>query len=184
MHPDTAKIAPHMKDFGLCLIAGSLVDVSYNQMMRPIVHATAVTRCAQGGEIAIKARIAQEHPLLIISKIPKPCVAEDLFDIESMFSRQTVKYEDLPDLLWASTGHRMEKSEQFKEFGKLRNKITHFAVPNVDLPECTLRFAFDVMVPMIHTFWNHDIFDSVREYDEEGEQVIRECLKRYDIKAA
>jgi hypothetical protein len=71
--------------------------------------------------------------------------------------------------------------EQFKEFGKLRNVITHLAVPGIELSESVYRFAFQVVEPMIYDFWKADIVACYELFGEE-EEYITEQLARYEIR--
>jgi len=71
MHPDTRNIAGSMKDFGLHILGRAIVDATFNEMMKPFAHPLAIVHAAHGAEIVLKARIAQEHPLLIFENLPK-----------------------------------------------------------------------------------------------------------------
>jgi hypothetical protein len=180
MHPDTRGIAAHMKEFGLHLLGRSLVDVTFSEMGQPYAHAMGVARCAHAVEITIKARIAEEHPLLIFVRVPKPA-PKSLLGIERLMTEgRTLTYADLPDALWATTGYQIPDIQQFQEFGRLRNTITHLVVPNFDLCEATLRFAFQVIEPMIYDFWQSDIVEYYESYLEE-EEYLAETLQRYGI---
>jgi hypothetical protein len=187
VHPDARKIATHMKDFGLCLLGRSVLDVTFAQMegINPYTYAMGVVRCAHAAEIIIKARIAEEHPLLIFTKLPKlNPKTRGLLDIGALLAEgQTLMYSNLPTALWGATGYRMTNLEQFERFGRIRNMIMHLAVPRLDLPGETFRFAFRVLRPMIYDFWKSDIFRDCIErnnFGDEGEYVI-EQLRRYKI---
>lgn len=169
MHPDTAHIANHMKDFGLYTLGRAIYDATFSEMMKPYSHALSVTLAAHAGEILTKARIAEQHPLLIFETLPKPSPEVDQLDIRQLLDfGRTVPYRDLPDLLWASTGYRMKTKDQFLEFAKLRNAITHFAVPEGELADETLRYAFEVIDPLVGDFWK----ESVLPYAEYWDDVI------------
>lgn len=169
-----------MREFGLCLLGRSIVDVTFAEIMNPYSHAMGVTRCAHAAEIIIKARIAEEHPLLIFTRLPKPD-SKALLSIETlMIAGKTLMYADLPDALWAATGYRIPDLQHFEQFGKLRNTITHLAVPKIDLSEATLRFAFLLLEPMIYDFWKSDIVEYYEGYIEE-EEYLTEQLARYNI---
>jgi len=67
-----------------------------------------------------------------------------------------------------TTGYQIKDVQRFKEFGKLRNMIMHFAVPDADNSGETLKFAFEVVYSMLQDFWN----DSVIPYAEIWDDVI------------
>ena len=100
--------------------------------------------------MVVKSRIAREHPLLVFKSLPKSHETEGVLDIPQLFETgRTLDYKDLPERLWAATGLRMEKKVEFLEFGKLRNKIAHFAAPDTALAQETLIFVFEVMEPLL-----------------------------------
>jgi hypothetical protein len=183
MHSDTKQIAPHMKEFGLCLLGRSVVDVTFGEQMNRYAHAMGAMRGAHAAEIIIKARIAEEHPLLIFKKCPKSnSKPGSLLSIKELLNDgQTLMYNELPEVLWATTGQRIPNPKQFSEFGHIRNLIAHFAVPPINLTEKTLQFAFQVMEPMIFAFWNIDIFEYIAQYNQNDEECIHEQLKQFKI---
>ena len=169
MHPDTKLIATHMKEFGLYTLGRAVYDATFAEIMKPFAHSISVTLAAHAGEILVKARIAQQHPLLIFKSLPKSSGTSELLDIEQLLVRgQTVGYPDLPELLWATTGYRIPNSAKFIEFGKLRNTIAHFAVPDGDLSDETLLYALGVIDPMVGHFWD----DTLIPYAETWDDVI------------
>lgn len=169
MHPHTKEISKHMRDFGSYILGRAVVASTFGEILRPYAHAMAVTEAAHAAEIIIKARIVQEHPLLIFETLPKSKSTEDLLTInELLISGKTILYADLPERLWATTGYRMKRIEEFTEFGKLRNTIMHFAVPERELADEVLRFTFEVVDPLLQDFWQ----DSVIPYSEIWDDVV------------
>lgn len=168
MHPDTREIAEHMQEFGLAVLGRSAYDLTFSEQMRPFVHTMAVGHAAHGAEIVIKARIAQEHPLLLFTSLPKSVNAPDQLTIKELFEYgRTIQYNELPELLWATTGIRMDRVEQYQRFGKLRNAIIHFAVPDEeDLHTQTFRFLFEVIEPLVRSFWGRSILPFASQWDE------------------
>jgi hypothetical protein len=80
---------------------------------------------------------------------------------------RTIQYHELPEVLWATTGVRLGKVEQFQRFGRLRNASLHFAVPDSEnFHTLTLRFLFEVMEPLVRQFWQKSIIPYVAEWDE------------------
>ena len=113
----------------------------------------SVVQAAHAAEILIKARIAQEHPLLIFERLPRPAAEdEQLLSFERLLTEgRTYQYADLPNRLWATTGMLLPCADNFSDFGRLRNSIQHFATPpDVDLSTRTLDFIFSVVDPFIN----------------------------------
>ncbi len=154
MHPDTRQISDHMKEFGLSLFGRALSDSTFSEMTAPYNHAVALTVAAQAAEILIKAKIAQEHPLLIFKKFPSSASTPDALSVTELFEHGlSHNYDSLPEILWAATGQRLHELHLFKEFGKLRNTIVHFAVPNINLGGTTLEFCIKCLFPFITESW-------------------------------
>ncbi len=80
----------------------------------------AVLQAAHAAELLIKAAIAEQHPLLIFSQLPKSTsVNVDLLDIESLFEAgRTIQYNELPEQLWATTGYKIQELKVYTSFGK------------------------------------------------------------------
>ena len=155
MHPDTKQIAGHMKYFGLEMLGKAVYQATFSEAGGPFSHARSIVHAAHGAEIIIKARIAQEHPLLIFKTYPKSKTTNDMLNIRELFENgRTFMYSELPEVLWATTGYRIKKLEDFQKFGRLRNGIVHFSVPQFDAAAETLRFAFEVLDPMVWDFWD------------------------------
>ena len=156
-----------MKEFGLSILGRAIYDATFSEMMRPFAHALSVTHAAHAAEIILKARIAEEHPLLIFKKLPSQLSTSKELTVNELFAyAKSYLYVELPDLLWATTGIRIEKIEEFKAFGKLRNQITHFAVPAVDLPTETMKFAITVLDPIVEKFWGKSAIPYAEDWDD------------------
>lgn len=186
MHPATRNIAGHMKDFGLHLLGRAIYDATFSEMYAPFAHALAVTHAAHGAELVVKARIAQEHPLLIFDELPKSATAAGgTLTIEHLLVRgKTVQYSELPELLWAATGYRMPDPTAFLDFGKLRNQVVHLTVPSQQsLSGDVLRFCCTTMDLLVGDFWGVSALYYSVYYDPEtldGGYVF-EQLSQYGI---
>jgi hypothetical protein len=152
---DLTELSTHMRAFGVAMLARAVIDSTFAEIERPFAHALSVNICAHAAEILLKARIAQAHPLLIFSKLPNleepPGRVLDLEDL--LYRGRSLGYAELPGMLIAATGYRLNRLDLYRDFGKLRNAIVHFAAPEVDYTERTLRVAFEVMQPAIKDFW-------------------------------
>ncbi|MDP3071532.1 MAG: hypothetical protein Q8N18_14680 [Opitutaceae bacterium] len=167
MHPDTKQVADHMRDFGLSVLGRAIYDATFSEHTRPFAHALSVVHAAHGAEIVLKARIAQEHPLLIFSKLPSQSSTSGSLSITELFEHgRSWEFDELPNRLWASTGFRIQNLSEFQTFGKLRNQIVHFAVPDVDLSREALKFCIETMEPIVHSFWTESAIRRAEEWDE------------------
>lgn len=116
----------------------------------------SILQAAHAAEIFIKARIAQEHPLLIFSELPKHIKdPEEKLDLKTLAENgRTYQYQDLPRILWAATGITLPNIEKYKSFGKIRNTLQHFAPPeNINFSIEALEFIYSVIDPFINMCW-------------------------------
>lgn len=166
------KVYEHMIDLG----AGSLAHANYlahfYDMSNPMWSQLGVLQAAHACEIFLKARLAQEHPLLIFESLPKStadCVNKTtgLLDFESLLEKgQTITYSELPEKVWAATGKKINNIKLYNDFGRLRNSIQHFAAPNKDVSLLTSQFIYEVIDPFINSEWGMCAMD----YCDDSEQ--------------
>ena len=182
MHPACKKMSAHMRGLGLGILAQAQKNAFYwdypDHLDRGVF---AILQAAHASEILIKAAIAQEHPLLIFSQIPKSSSTDnELLDIEDLLQRgRTIQYSELPEKLWATTGYRIKDIQAFQEFGKLRNTIQHLALPKVDFGTETAEFIYKVLDPLIGERWN---LYAVEYCDVDShEDDIMEILVRHGV---
>jgi hypothetical protein len=182
LNPALNGIWEHIRDLGLGALAHANRHAAYSAMENPRWPELSVVQAAHAAELLVKARIAQEHPLLIFEQLPRfnqasnaTLALEDLFKLG-----RTVQWSELPDRLWASTGISLQNKATFDDFGKLRNGIQHFGPPpDKNAGEETLRFIFGVVDPFINQCW--DLF--AIDYDEDYEPYVYfvEALVSRDI---
>src|SRR5205085_10512721 len=121
MKPDLKlELTEHMKDFGLHMIARGIVNATFTEQLNPYAHAMSIVHVAHGTEIIFKARITEEHPLLIFSKVPKSSqlVNDSLAILDLLEEGQTFMYSELPERLWACTGYKLPNVDLYNKFGK------------------------------------------------------------------
>lgn len=186
MHPDTREIAGHMQALSLAALGRAGYDLTFSQNMHSFASVMAIGEAGHGAELALKARIAQEHPLLLFETLPASKHAAGELTITELFEHgRTVQFSDLPELLWATTGYRMSAAhlKQYVEFGKLRNGVIHFALPpHGDWRSQTLKFLFEVMEPLVQHFWKESIVHATAEWDEVAlDGHLEEQLKQADV---
>ena len=181
MNPQLEGIWERMLNLGLGALAHANRHAAYCCMENERWPDLAVLQAAHAAEILIKARIAQEHPLLIFDKLPS--MSDSELSLDDLFEKgKTVEWSELPARLWATTGITIPNLAKYKEFGKLRNGIQHFApsFTSETASAKTLTFIFDVIDPFINNCWGLYAID----YDEDYDPYIyfAPCLIANEIK--
>jgi hypothetical protein len=180
-----SDLVTHMKEFGLHMLAKGLVNATFNEMLNPFSHAMSIVHIGHGTELLIKARIAEEHPLLIFSTIPKSTTSIDtkLGLLDLLEKGQSIMYSELPERLWATTGYRIPDLKFYNDFGKVRNQIVHLAIPNMDLSDLALQFGYGLIEPMVNEWWDETLLEYAISYDEEYLLEVFDHLERLNIKS-
>ena len=172
----------HMLELGKTSISLANWHSCFDNSESPMWSEMSVLQAAHAAEIFIKARICQEHPLLIFEKIPSVNFESDeVLDLKSLIEKgRTYQYSDLPNRLWASTGIKLENLDGYNAFGKLRNCIQHFASPEgVSCRMETVRFIYEVIDPFIYKCWGLcaiDYTDESDTYYSIPENLIDNCI--------
>ena len=143
MNNELRSVAENMRELGLGALTHANRHAAYQDIVNDKWAELSVLQAAHAAEILIKARIAEEHPLLIFEKFPK--ITDDNLSLLSLF-------ED---------GHTIEW------FGKLRNSIQHFGATPKDVNASleTLRFIYSVIDPFIYECWQLYAIDFDEDYD-------------------
>ncbi len=164
MNKELLNVWQHIQELGLGALAHANRHSAYYSFDNHMWSELSVIQAAHAAELLIKARIAQEHPLLIFDKLPK--MSENSISIKDLFEQgKTIDYSELPSRLWACTGIVIPNKEIYDEFGKLRNGIQHFSAPSndIDISYKTSEFIYKVIDPFINKCW--DLY--ALNYDED-----------------
>jgi hypothetical protein len=183
LNPELKRVSEHMLALGLGALAHANWHANYMSFENSKWPELSVLQAAHAAEILIKARIAEEHPLLVFEQLPRSTqVTDNFLELKHLFERaKTIQYSELPERLWATTGIKLENLEKYQSFGRLRNSIQHFAPPpEIDFSGETIDFIFEVIDPFINTCWSLYAID----YNEDNEPYIYliEGLVRRGIK--
>jgi len=170
MHEQLRDVHKRMVRVGLAALAHANWHAHFTDYQSDCWPELSVIQAAHAAELLIKARIAQEHPLLIFEKIPKPDDDSDsLLTFEQLAQNgRTIQYSDLPSRLWAAAGVKIPAHEQFLEFGRLRNSIQHFSTSTEqDVSLQTTKFIYEVIDPFINDHWGLFAIDFNEDMEEQ-----------------
>lgn len=169
MDQSLTEVSGNMLRLGLGALAHANWHAHYYSMDNDCWSELSVLQAAHAAEILIKARIAQEHPLLIFEHTPKlaPGDTATLTFARLVQEGRTFQFADLPNRLWATTGIALPMVECYAEFGRTRNSIQHFAPPcdGAALSQLTLEFIFSVIDPFINHCWGKYAIDFNEDYE-------------------
>src|SRR5207237_5120886 len=103
VNPALKGIWEHIRDLGLGALAHANRHAAYAAMENPRWPDLSVLQAAHSAELLIKARIAQEHALLIFEQLPRSTQASGaMLDLGDLFRQgRTLQWPDLPERLWA-----------------------------------------------------------------------------------
>ncbi|MDP3010903.1 MAG: hypothetical protein Q8N30_17790 [Methylococcales bacterium] len=170
-----------MKKLGLGALSHAVWHALYDNGGDDKWSELSVLQAAHAAEILIKARIVQEHPLLIFVNLPlEKKSTNELLNLRQLLKDgKTIEYSNLPNLLWASTGIKTPNLKIYEDFGKLRNMIQHFSSPDVgtDCTQKTIEFIFSVIDPLINKFWGLYAVDFI-DGDVSYNELMNKLLER------
>lgn len=106
----------------------------------------SVLQVAHAMEILAKARIAQEHPLLLFDTYPKPTKRENRIINEMTLSQlsekgRTIEWSSIIEMLWLVADMKTVDISAFNEFGEIRNAIQHFGIVSKEKRRFLSNFA-------------------------------------------
>jgi hypothetical protein len=179
MDAELRSVSEHMLMLGLGALAHANWHANYDSHENRFWPELSVIQAAHAAEILVKARIAQEHPLLIFERLPK---ADDAANTRLSLSQlletgRTYQYADLPNRLWATTGITVPNLQRYQSFGRLRNSIQHFTSPDRDVSLETVEFIYEVIDPFIHVCWGLFAVDYNEDY-EHPKYLVEGLIRR------
>lgn len=194
MNENLVNIASDMKELGLAALAhvnnARLTEDKWSGIL-------AVLQTAHAMEILAKARIAEEHPLLLFDEYPRlPKENNQLVDdltLDQLAEKgKTIEWSNIIKMLWVTADIKTIDRDAFHNFGKIRNNIQHFGVVSTDSVSylTSLSFIYSVIDPFINECWNLYAIDCCQDFDPELAEednraywsFIRDCLIQNEIK--
>lgn len=180
MNEQLKEIPTNMKELGLGALRHANRHAAYDSPENDKWAELSVLQAAHAAEILIKARIAEEHPLLLFESFP--AVTEDELSSEALFTEgHTIEWSKLYSILWATTNIKIPSKATFTDFGKLRNGIQHFGVKPKDISASlkTLQFIYKIIDPFINECWGLYAIDFDEDYA--SYENLLPVLIRYEI---
>lgn len=177
MREQLEHVSSHMRGLGLGALSHANWHATHMHFENPYWSELSVLQAVHACEILIKARIAQEHPLLIFETLPKP----EGLSVEQLIEKgRTYQYSDLPARLFYATGIKIPAIETYKKAGTARNSIQHFVgKTGENYSKIALELIYEVIDPFINDCWQIHAIEYIQEYDE-MEDVI-DSLVRHGI---
>lgn len=178
MHQELKNVSKDMLELGLAALAHANWHANFYSFENDKWSELSVLQAAHAAEILIKARIAEEHPLLIFDQIPRSTQVDgETLDFKALVQKaKTIQYSELPERLWATAGIKLPNLDLYKEFGMLRNSIQHFAVPQNSSCSST-DFIYGVIDPFINECWGLYAID-YHEDTEPYENIVDTLLNK------
>ncbi len=97
MNPELKDVWEHMRDLGLHALAHANRHTCYSDPAGPRWSELGVLQAAHAAELLVKARIAQEHPLLIFEQLPRPPDEVADLNLVDLFEHgRAIQWSDLP----------------------------------------------------------------------------------------
>lgn len=144
----------------------------------------SILNTAHAGELALKAIIASEHPLLIFKDLFELDDSRaDELGIDTLLKRgRTHDFEKLPKILWAATGIRIPNQECYERLRRARNAIQHFCPPDIgDLSSLSLEFIYTIVDPLIAERFGLFAIEHHEDHSV-GYDYLVGCLLRHQLR--
>lgn len=193
MREELAQIARDMRELGLAALSHvnniRLTEDKWTGVL-------SVLQTAHAMEILAKARIAEEHPLLLFDTYPKPKkdkenkITNEMTIAQLSEKGRTIEWSNIIEMLWLVADIKTVDISAFNEFGEIRNAIQHFGIVPAEKKISyltSLSFIYGVIDPFIHESWGLFAIDYCQDYREDSEDnrdywnYIREYLIRNEI---
>lgn len=184
MNIEIENVSQDILNLGLGALAHANRHAAYYDNVNDKWGELSVLQAAHAAELLVKARIAQEHPLLLFSNLPSVSNQDTLSIDKLSEDGRTVEWSDLPKVFKTITGCNFENDSIFKSFGRLRNSVQHFGIiPNQAITSAsleTLRFIYSFIDPFINEHWKLYAIDF--DEDMDSYENLPNILIGYEIK--
>jgi hypothetical protein len=161
-------IALGMKKLGKAVAEVTLEDFN-SKIFIPLAFLDSIS----AAELLIRGRILEVEERENI---------DDLLKIELLHGYSArMAFPRLPEMLRESTGYTLQKTDIYRQTAHLRTLLVTEKVSSKRLIECTLRFAFEAIEPLMIESWSQIILLHLPEYEFDIDQHVETILALYEI---
>ena len=144
----------------------------------------SILNTATAGELFLKAIIAKEHPLLIFKDFFQlDDNSREGLTLERIIEKgKTYSLNELPKLLWITTGERVPDEKTFEKLKNARNSIQHFCIPTdiEDMRRLSLEFIYKNIDPLIYKHFNMYAIEYHEDHSVSYDYLVA-CLIHHEI---
>lgn len=184
MNIEIERVSQNILSLGLGALTHANRHAAYYNEVNDKWGELSVLQAAHAAELLVKARITQEHPLLIFSNLPSVSNQDTLSIDKLAEAGRTIEWSDLPKVFKTITNFNFENADVFRSFGCLRNTVQHFGIiPNQTTTSAsleTLRFIYSFIDPFINEHWGLYAIDF--DEDMDSYEHLTSALIGYEIK--
>lgn len=174
-------IIQNMTTIGLAKLARAVAEVTLEESHSNFPVALAFLDSMTAAELLIRARILEVEVQNGMNSLQSEAVSALRLN-ELVYGSSRLSFIRLPQELEKISGYSLNKPQVYLEMSHLRSLIFREFLSPENLVKPTLRFAFEVIEPMLIEFWEEIILLHVPEYDFEIDQHIEGYLTKYEIK--
>ena len=163
--------AQNLITLGMKKLGKAVAEVTLNDENSDIFIPLAFLDSISAAELLIRGRILEVEENI-----------GDLRKIELLYGySEKMAFPRLPEMLRKHTGYAIERSDIYRQTVHLKTLLFTEDLNLTQLVECTLRFAFETIEPMMVEFWSQIILLHLPEYEFEIDWHIENVLAHYQI---
>lgn len=180
MHESLKGISDKILELATGALKRANTDAVYFDPGMEHRQSLAPLAAAHAGELVLKALIAKEHPLLLLSNIGEKTTNDEI-DLDWLLKNgRTHDFSKLPSVLWATSGIRVPNIDCYRRIAEIRNQIQHFVDDrDADVQYDCLQFIYSIIDPLLH---EHFGIIACEFHEDEFDDHVIGCLLSHQIK--
>lgn len=168
--------AQNLIALGMKKLGKAVAEVTLDDFNSKISIPLAFLDSISAAELLIRGRILE---------VEERENVDDLQKIELLHGYSArMAFPRLPEMLRKSTGYTLKNPDVYRQAAHLRTLLFTENISSTQLIECTLRFAFEGIEPMMIECWSQIILLHLPEYEFDIDQHIETFLTHYQIEVS